>query len=75
MYKLAGRYWCVRARGEPFDRGPRRNVLVERVVPWMGLGWGDQWFRDIDGRWWRPARHPLDGQALVVRPFRGLRRA
>jgi hypothetical protein len=46
-YTWRGRTWELVARGEPFDRGPRRNVLL----------------RDVE-----------TGE-LVVRPFRGLRRA
>lgn len=43
-YVWQGRTWRVICRGEPFDRGPRRNVLLEdvesgvRVVrPFRGL--------------------------------------
>lgn len=70
VYTLGGQFWRVLARGAPFDKGPRRNVLVERVAPWMGVGWGDHWFQDEQGRWWRP-----DGPDRMVRPFRGLTRA
>lgn len=31
LYIWGGLVWRVLARGEPFDRGPRRNVLVEQV--------------------------------------------
>lgn len=44
VYLLRGERWCVIARGAPFDRGPRRNVLIEReadgrrvVRPFRGL--------------------------------------
>lgn len=44
FYWWRGKIWRVIARGEPFDRGPRRNVLIEdicskkRVVrPFRGL--------------------------------------
>jgi hypothetical protein len=77
VYTWQGHFWLVRVRGEPFDRGPRRNVLIEQVVPWLGVGWGDHWFRCVDGNWWRPDARSWLGERgkLVVRPFRGLRRA
>ena len=31
LYRWRDAVWVVLARGEPFDRGPRRNVLLERV--------------------------------------------
>lgn len=31
LYRWRGRVWKLLARGEPFDRGPRRNVLLEDV--------------------------------------------
>lgn len=31
-YRWRGQVWRVICRGEPFDRGPRRNVLIENVV-------------------------------------------
>lgn len=44
IYLLRGERWRCIARGEPFDRGPRRNVLLERlsdgyriVRPFRGL--------------------------------------
>lgn len=74
VYRFAGRHWIVRARGEPFDRGPRRNVLLEAVWPFH-FGWGDHWFQCVDGRWWRPDAPVGEQGELVVRPFRGLRRA
>ena len=43
-YLWRGERWTVICRGEPFDRGPRRNVLLEResdghrvVRPFRGL--------------------------------------
>jgi hypothetical protein len=66
VYLWRDAYWRVLVRWH--GAGPR-NVLLERVAPWSGVGWGDHWFRDSAGRWWRP-----DGGELVVRPFRGLRR-
>lgn len=30
VYSWRGARWRVVCRGVPFDRGPRRNVLVER---------------------------------------------
>ena len=74
VYKIGGAYWHLRVRCEPFDRGPRRNVLLVRVAPWRGVGWGDQWFQCRDGLWWRP---DADGELppWTIRPFRGLQRA
>lgn len=70
VYIWRGAHWRIVARGEPFDRGPRRNVLLERVhlcrVP---EGWALWAWRDRDGRLWWPVSE------RVVRPFRGLRRA
>ena len=31
LYVWRGQVWRVLVRGEPFDRGPRRNVLLARV--------------------------------------------
>jgi hypothetical protein len=70
LYLWRGDVWLLVCRGEPFDRGPRRNVLLQRVRLWCGVGWGGQWRESIDGQWYRP-----DGGERVVRPFRGLRRA
>lgn len=58
--------------------GTLQNVLIERVAPWQGVGFGDHWFQDKDGRWWRPDGGDI-GQGgktgdRVVRPFRGLRK-
>lgn len=61
FYTWKGGIWRVLVRGEPFDRGPRRNVLLERFdhVAW-------------DFPTGRPIVHPTGER--VVRPFRGLRR-
>lgn len=64
VYTLAGAYWRVVARGEPFDRGPRRNVLLERL-------------RRVE-HYRRGVLDRLEFQPTgerMVRPFRGLRRA
>jgi hypothetical protein len=58
-------WWRVLCRGKPFDRGPRRNVLVERVVPYRRF--------EMGARRLHYRRHP--SRALMVRPFRGMRRA
>lgn len=81
LYTWRGAVWLLLVRGEPFDRGPRRNVLLEQVIPWMGVGMGDHWVQSIDGHWYRPlgdgerrtAFWPFNVRR-VVRPFRGLRR-
>lgn len=44
VYRWRGGFWRVLARGEPFDRGPRRNVLLERVVEGFG-----EWVPHPDG--------------------------
>ena len=31
LYRWRGELWQVLVRGEPFDRGPRRNVLIQNV--------------------------------------------
>lgn len=62
VYTLGGKLWRVLARGAPFDKGPRRNVLVERVV------------MCADGEY-RSAIVRDGSPDLLVRPFRGLRRA
>lgn len=67
-YRWRGAVWRVVARGKPFDRGPRRNVLLERVEPCLAhddapIAWCCQ------GTGWRAVGE------RVVRPFRGLRRA
>jgi hypothetical protein len=66
VYKWRGRYWVVLARGEPFDRGPRRNVLLQRVLP---VEEASAETIESGGRNW----FPVDER--VVRPFRGLRRS
>lgn len=48
-------YWRALCHGRPMDSGPRRNVLVERVLP---IGRGE------DGIW-------LATGERMVRPFRG----
>lgn len=90
-----GEMWTERAPAghvalndwEPGGRPTMRNVLLERLMPWRGVGMGDQWFKDDDGRWWRPeggafAAAVRSGEStagqrgeLMIRPFRGMRRA
>jgi hypothetical protein len=67
VYRWRGHYWRVICRGEPFDRGPRRNVLLERVVRARTVTWHPQ---GNCYRW-----HWLATGERVCRPFRGLRRA
>lgn len=67
LYVWRGMVWLLEVRGEPFDRGPRRNVLLRRVERRMP---GEVQVSDyvIDGVGWYAMRE------RVVRPFRGLRR-
>jgi hypothetical protein len=74
LYVWQGAVWLLLVRGEPFDRGPRRNVLLERVEPGFRL--------TVPGPRIDTARlhvapdrsaWTLTGER-VVRPFRGLRR-
>jgi hypothetical protein len=75
LYTWRGATWRLLARGEPFDRGPRRNVLLERahrladVAGAFANGRPPGWTLRTDdaGRVW-----VLTGER-VVRPFRGLR--
>lgn len=61
--------WLLLVRGEPFDRGPRRNVLLERVIRAYGYAHGPSpSYVEVDGAWYYRT------QEKVVRPFRGLRR-
>lgn len=61
LYTWREKVWVVVTRGEPFDRGPRRNVLLQRVeVVHAGPG-----FTMVVA---------VTPRELVVRPFRGLRR-
>lgn len=85
VYRWRGELWRVVARGDPFDRGPRRNVLIERLVPWLDVVERGT-VATLSAGWLvcRAGRFPLvrvgergfvpTGER-VVRPFRGLRRA
>lgn len=60
LYVWRGTVWRLLVRGEPFDRGPRRNVLLQPVI-----------VHEHPQHGW----HAIDADGLcVVRPFRGLQR-
>jgi hypothetical protein len=85
VYVWKGRLWLVLARGEPFDRGPRRNVLLVEVAPMSDVVEPRSFCTLVGGAcWYRGHRYPTftrDARIWlvlgerVVRPFRGLRRA